>query len=154
MQVVAHFNLSTDLIMKNHGLDEGGYVQQVIDSECLRYMRPYVPMQIGTLAISAIVGTAIYGPGKIVQSTPYARYLYYGELYVDPKTGKGCFYDPRTGRKWSRPNTPKVPSGRQLNYSTAVNPQAGSHWFQRMVADHGDDIGRAAAAAAGGRFEH
>ena len=25
---------------------------------------------------------------------------------------------------------------------------------QRMVADHGDDIGRAAAVATGGRFEH
>jgi hypothetical protein len=152
MQVVAHFNLNTDLIMKNHGLTGGGRVQQVIDSECLRYMQPYIPMETGVLASAATIGTVI-GSGKITQNTPYARYLYYGELYVDPYTGKGCFYDPKTGRKWSRPKTQKVPSGRRLNYSTAVNPQAGSHWFQRMVKDHGDDIGRAAAAAGGGRFE-
>lgn len=149
--VVAHFNLDADLILRKRGLDPGGYVQQVIDSECIRYMDDYVPFQTGVLTRSARINTVI-GSGQIVQDTPYARYLYYGELYVDPKTGKGCFYDPKTGRKWSRPNTPKVPSGRPLKYSTANHTKAGSHWFQRMAADHAEDIGRAAAAAAGGRF--
>ena len=34
---------STNFILKNHGIQPGGPVQKVIDSETMRYMGPYMP---------------------------------------------------------------------------------------------------------------
>lgn len=140
VQVTAKLTLEgTEL--SDLGLDEKGRVQQFIDNECIRLMQPYTPNLNGVLIKSATLNTEI-GSGMIIQKTPYARYQYYGKLMVDPKTLKGSFYDPKTGRHWSRPNTPKMldPKGRNLNYSTFKNPMAGSHWFERMKKDHIDDI--------------
>lgn len=58
----------------------GGPIQQFIDSEVLRLMVPYTPMDTGAMIQSAIAGTVI-GSGKIEYNSPYARYLYYGEVY-------------------------------------------------------------------------
>ena len=153
MQVVAHINISPKDILTNHGLEEGGKVQMFIDNECIRLMDDYTPDLNGMLKRSVRINTVI-GTGRLITATPYARYQYYGMLMVDPITGKGSFYDPKTGRHWSRPNTPKVmdPNGRELSYNTTKSPRAGSHWFERMVADHKDDIGRGAAAVAGGKY--
>ena len=154
MNIVAHFNLNAETVMAAHGLNDGGRVQQFIDNECIRQMDPYTPFLNGVLIASVRVNSVI-GSGKLVQATPYARYQYYGHLMVDPITLKGSFYDPKTGRHWSRPGVSKImdPGGRLLRYNTSKNPKAGPHWFERMVAVHGDDIGRGAAKLAGGRFE-
>lgn len=66
--------------------------QQVIDSECLRYMSPYVPFDTGMLDKSALLHTVI-GSGEIIQKTPYAAYQYY-------ETAKSRSYDPRRGAYW------------------------------------------------------
>lgn len=65
------------------GLEEGGRVQQVVDSEFLKNVEPFVPLDEaglyenpGTLDNSGILDTVI-GSGEIVWDTPYARYLYY-----------------------------------------------------------------------------
>ena len=154
MTIVARLDVNVNDIMKNHGLDDGGEVQWYIDNECIRLMDPYTPFLNGALMASVRLNSVI-GSGKLVQATPYARYQYYGNPMVDPITLKGSFYDPKTGRHWSRPGVGKImdPGGRKLQHNTSKNPQAGPHWFERMVADHGDDIGRGAAKVAGGRFE-
>lgn len=154
MTIVARLDVNVNDIMKNHGLDDGGEAQRYIDNECIRLMDPYTPFLNGALMASVRLNSVI-GSGKLVQATPYARYQYYGNLMVDPITLKGSFYDPKTGRHWSRPGVGKImdPGGRKLQHNTSKNPQAGPHWFERMVADHGDDIGRGAAKVAGGRFE-
>lgn len=136
------FQLNVDDIIDKKGLGAYGDVQKAIDSECIRQVQPYIPMDTGTLA-GAFTKTKI-GSGEIIQSTPYARYLYYGELYVDPITMKGAFHDKETGRFWSRPNTQKIPSGRPLKYDTTKHPMAGPRWFDRMFADHKEDILQAA----------
>ena len=46
----------------------------------LRYCAPKVPFDTGYLIRSALQASAI-GEGLIVYATPYARYLYYGEIY-------------------------------------------------------------------------
>lgn len=66
--------------------------QEVIDSECLRYMSAYVPFDTGMLDKSALLHTVI-GSGEIVQKTPYARYQYY-----KTKTTRG--YSPLRGAYW------------------------------------------------------
>lgn len=66
----------SEKIIKKRGLESGGKVQQVIDSEVLRLMDPYVPLDTGTLRDNAIINSAI-GSGKIVYRGPYARKQYY-----------------------------------------------------------------------------
>lgn len=77
--------------LKKRDLDTGGKVQKFIDSECIRLMAPYTPMDIGTLINSASYQTAI-GSGKIVQQTPYAKRWYY-----EPANFEGA---PMRGNKW------------------------------------------------------
>ena len=45
----------------------------------------------------------------------------------------------------------KTPTGRPLTYSTERHPQAGKLWFERMKADHKEDILKGAMAIAMGR---
>ena len=60
-------------VIEKHGLAAGGKVQQIIDSECLRLMDPYVPLDTGALRDNGIINTKI-GSGSII---PYARKQYY-----------------------------------------------------------------------------
>lgn len=123
----------------------GGPIQQFIDSEVLRLMVPYTPMDTGAMIQSATAGTVI-GSGKIEYNSPYARYLYYGEVYGPniPKKENGIIVG-----YWSPPK--KQPTGRPLTYSTERHPLAGKLWFERMKADHKDDILKGAIAIAMGR---
>lgn len=78
--------------IKKHGLDEGGIVQQFIDSEVLRRCNPYVPRDNGALIDSGILNTDI-GSGMVVWDTPYARRWYYesAEFQGAPKRGNYWF---------------------------------------------------------------
>ena len=124
------------------GINPGGHVQKVIDAAVIRECFPYVPFDEGVLAGSANTATEI-GSGEVVYDTPYARYLYYGEVYGPniPITENGII----TGY-WSPPE--KFPTGKKLEYSTEKNPQAGSHWFDRAMEDHKDEILKEAQNAA------
>lgn len=118
------------------GLQEGGPVQKLVDSECMRYMAPYMPRrQAGELEHIMVMATVI-GSGQIDIPGPYAHYLYEGVLYVSPSTGSA----------WAKKNEIKVPTGKELTYAGA--PMRGKKWFERMKADHKDDILRAAQALA------
>lgn len=124
------------------GINPGGHVQKVIDAAVIRECFQYVPFDEGVLAGSANTATEI-GSGEVVYDTPYARYLYYGEVYGPniPITENGII----TGY-WSPKE--KFPTGEKLEYSTEKNPQAGSHWFERAMEDHKDDILKEAQNAA------
>jgi len=67
-------------------------IQKFVDSEVLRLMQPYTPMQSGMLIKSATLGTVI-GEGKIKQIAPYAAQQYY-------RTDTTRKYDPRRGAYW------------------------------------------------------
>lgn len=122
-------------ILDRHGLGPMGPVQKYIDAEVIRQCEPYVPFDNGTLSRSANLATDI-GSGLVVYDTPYARYQYYGEVYGPniPMVIGG----EETFR--SIPGQRKTPTGKKLQYNTEVHPQAGSFWFERMIADHKDDI--------------
>ena len=53
---------------------------------------------------------------------------------------------PSTGSAWAKKNEIKEPTGKELTYAGA--PMRGKKWFERMKADHKDDILRAAQALA------
>lgn len=130
------FNLQECL--ETLGLNEGGRVQQVVDSEVLRICEPYIPRDLsggaggGTLIQSGIENTVI-GSGEIVWKTPYAHYVYEGIVYVDPKLNAAGFM---TEKGWrSRSGVQKVPTERRLEYQGA--PTRGAHWVERAMQDGG-----------------
>lgn len=132
-------------ILARRGLLPGGRVQAVVDEAVLRYCAPKVPFDTGYLIRQALQ-TSIIGQGLIVYGTPYARYLYYGEVYgpnipIFEAGELAGFYSP--------PGQKKHPTGRALTYQGA--PERGAFWFERMKAEHREYIVREAAAAAGGR---
>ena len=134
--------ITPEKLKKKLGISPGGHVQKVVDAAVIRECFPYLPFDEGVLAGSANTATEI-GSGEVVYDTPYARYLYYGEVYGPniPITENGII----TGY-WSPPE--KFPTGEKLEYSTEKNPQAGSHWFERAMEDHKDEILKEAQNAA------
>lgn len=134
--------ITPDELKEKLGVNPGGHVQKTIDAAVIRECFPYVPFDEGMLAGSANTATKI-GSGEVVYDTPYARYQYYGEVYGPnfPVTENGeivGYYSPKE----------KYPTGRALQYNTDKNPQAGSHWFDRAMADHKDEILKEAQDAA------
>ena len=122
-------------ILRTHGLQEGGPVQKLVDSECMRYMSDYMPRrQAGELEHKMVAATTI-GSGEIDTPGPFAHYLYEGILYVSPTTGSA----------WAKKNEIKVPTGKELTYNGA--PMRGKKWFERMKADHKEDIIQSARKA-------
>lgn len=93
---------------------------------------PFVPMLTGSLAQRTRVdGNQIVYPG------PYARFLYYGKVMVDPSTGST--YAPKGGTK--------VVTDRNLVFNQTVHPQAQSHWFEASKAQNLDKWMRVAERA-------
>lgn len=108
------FKLATkEEIMQKRGLESGGVVQQIVDSEVMRYMDPYIPFLTGAMRNSMLTYT-VPGSGEVNVNTPYAH--------------------------------------RRL-LSARKTDLRGPNYFNRMKADHKDDILRAAAKAAGGGFK-
>ena len=131
--------------LEARGLKPGGKVQKFIDSEVIRLCDPKVPFRTGVLKHSPMIASVI-GQGLVIYATPYARYLYYGQVYGPniPRYEAG-----ELAGFWSPPGKKKHPTGRKLTYNGA--PERGAFWFERMKAERGDDIIRGAAALAGGR---
>lgn len=119
--------------------------QKFIDSECIRQMKPYTPFRTGMLERSATLGTVI-GSGRIVYTSPYARYQYYGVVYGPniPIYENGILVGFRSPKQKHKTN-------RMLTYSKARHPQAQRLWFENMKKKHGEAILRGAAAIAGGK---
>ena len=111
--------------------------QKFVDSEVIRLCGPYTPFESGTLQRSALIGTTI-GSGEVVWSSPYAKFLYYGKVMVSPTTGSS----------WARKGERKVLTDRPLHYNGA--PKRGKLWFERMKADHKEEILEGARKLAGG----
>ena len=123
-----------ETLLQKHGLQPGGPVQKLVDSECMRYMGDYLPRrQAGELEHLMVMATVI-GTGQIEIPGPYAHYLHEGILYASPSTGSA----------WAKKDEIKVPTDRELTYAGA--PMRGKKFFDRMKADHKDDILRSAQA--------
>lgn len=113
-------------ILTERDLEMGGAVQKYVDSEVVRLCEPYTPFRQGVLIGSAQLFTE-FGSGEVVYNTPYARYLYYGKLMV--------------GR------APKTLTDIDLTFAGA--PMRGAFWFDRMKADHKENILEGAKRIAG-----
>lgn len=82
---------------------------------------PYVPALTGSLDKR----TRIDG-GEIIYPGPYARYLYFGKLMVDPATGSS----------YAQKGSTKVLTDKNLVFNKAMHGQAQSHWFEASKAEN------------------
>jgi hypothetical protein len=105
--------------------------QKFVDSEVIRRMAPYTPMDKGGLYKSPIIGSKI-GSGEIHQNMPYAKYQYYGKVMVSV----------RTRSAWAKSGEKKVLTNVDLVYSKMRHPKAGKMWFEVMKTNDKDDIQR------------
>lgn len=82
---------------------------------------PYVPFLTGSLdQRTRVDGSQIIYPG------PYARYLYYGKLMVDPATGSS----------YATKGTTKVLTDKNLVFNKASHANAQAHWFEASKAEN------------------
>ena len=78
---------------------------------------------------SAYAATDLSGT-EVVYPGPYAHFQYIGLVRTT-----------EDGRVWANAGEEKpILTDRELVHSTDVNPLAGPYWFERMKADHLDDI--------------
>ena len=117
-------------IVTRIGVGKQGDVQMQATRIINQRITKYMPFRSGALATKL---KFIKSPTEIEVIGPYARVMYYGEVMVDPVTGAAGFKD-ADGQWKSRRGVAKVPSGREFNYDTTKNPQAGPFWDRRMMA--------------------
>ena len=117
-------------LIQELGLAPGGAVQNFFASELLRISAPYTPFDNGILAGTAFISS---DGTEIIYPVPYARYLWYGKIMVDPVTKKGAFFSPNYGF-WSRPNTQKELTDTDLKFRGA--PIRGPKWVERAYIDN------------------
>lgn len=123
----------TEEILKNHNLETAGEVQQALTNNLMLLADEYAPFSTGVLKNSARPTedyTGIYYEG------PYARYHWYGKIYVDPKTKAACFMTEKGPR--SRAGIKKIPTERNMVYKNGA--LRGPKWVERAFIDHKDEI--------------
>ena len=82
---------------------------------------PYVPFLTGSLdQRTRVDGSQVIYPG------PYARYLYYGKLMVDPATGSS----------YATKGATKVLTDKNLVFNKASHANAQAHWFEASKAEN------------------
>lgn len=117
---------SAEQIEKDVGIDITGEKTRQFRDLADKYMDAYIPMQSGTLKNSKR-----YPANNIIEYlSPYAHYMYMGELYLAPN-----------GSSWAKKGEKKVATGKKLNY--AQSPKRGANWDKRMYADRKKDLVRA-----------
>lgn len=108
--------------------------EHVLAEQIEKDTQPFVPSSgaaAGLMNRTRVIGNSIVYLG------PYARYLYFGKLMVDPETGSS----------WVRKGEHKVVTDRNLVFRTDVNPQAQAHWFEESKAQNLDKWVRVADKA-------
>lgn len=100
--------------------------EHVLAEQMEKDTQPFAPTQR-----TRVVGNAIIYPG------PYARFLYYGKVMVDPNTGST--YAPKGGTK--------VVTDRNLVFNHTAHPQVQAHWCEASKAQNLDKWLRVAEKA-------
>lgn len=95
--------------------------EHIVAVQARKDTSPYVPFLTGSLDQRTMVdGNAIIYPG------PYARFLYYGKVMVDPETGS----------TYAKKGMTKVLTDKNLEFNKAGHNQAQSYWFEASKAEN------------------
>lgn len=125
-------------LIRRKGLAQDGRVQMFHTQNCLRRIKRYMPFLSGVTYKITTVQTDIRKP-EIVTDVPYAKYLYYGKVMVNIKTGKGPMLIPGVGLRYKK-GTILTHTDRDLEYTKTKNPNAGPFWDRSLVAHEGRAI--------------
>jgi hypothetical protein len=129
---------SANKLIRKKGLAQDGKVQMFHTQNCLRRIKRYMPFLSGATYKITVAQTNIRKP-EIVTNVPYGKYLFYGKVMVNSKTGKGPALIPGVGYRFPKGST-LMPTDRELEYTKAKNPLAGPHWDRTLVAYEGKAI--------------
>lgn len=121
-------------LIRRKGLAVDGAVQMFHTQNVLRRIKKFMPHRTGATYKLTVIQTDIRKP-EIVTDTPYAHYLFKGEVYGPniPRRENGVIVG-----WWSPPV--KHPTGRKLKYDTTKNPKAGPRWDKALVNAEGDAL--------------
>lgn len=113
--------------------------ENTVAKKVLEDTRPFVPALTGAFDASSYVdGNTVVYPG------PYARFLYYGKVMVDPETGS----------PFASAGTTKVVTDRDLVFNATIHAEAQAFWFRASKAlnlDSWKQTARRSIAHGGGR---
>ena len=112
--------------------------ESIVGQQVIKDTAPFVPALTGSLTIR----TRLDG-NKSIYPGPYARFLYYGKVMVDPQTGST--YAPKGGTK--------VTTDRNLVFRQDHHGMATDHWFEASKAENESKWLRVARKAAGHEFK-
>lgn len=129
LKFTVHSNLSGIGPMLRNASDKA---QTAVVIQAQKDTSPYVPALTGSLDQKTRVDE-----NQIIYPGPYARYLYYGKLMVDPTTGSS--YAPK--------GATKVLTDKNLIFNKAMHSQAQDHWFEASKAENMDKWLRVAGKA-------
>lgn len=100
---------------------ESSKAEHIVAIQVQKDTSPFVPFLTGSLdQRTRADGSQVIYPG------PYARYLYYGKLMVDPETGSS----------YARKGTTKVLTDKNLVFNKASHANAQSHWFEASKSEN------------------
>lgn len=116
---------STNKIIKDHELDENGRVTEFFRNTIDRFCDPYVPWSGNSSGMKAL--KTYPNSHSIKYVSPYAHYMYKGELMVAP-----------SGSSWARKGEKKHYTGKSLKFQGA--PKRGPEWDKRMMNDRRKDV--------------
>lgn len=95
--------------------------EHIVAVQAAKDTSPYVPFLTGSLdQRTRVDGNEIIYPG------PYARFLYYGKVMVDPETGS----------TYAKKGATKVLTDKNLEFNKAGHNQAQSYWFEASKAEN------------------
>lgn len=100
-----------------------GKAEHIVAIQVQKDTSPYVPFLTGSLDQR----TRVDG-GNVIYPGPYARYLYYRKLMVDPATGSS----------YAQKGSTKVLTDKDLVFNKAMHSQAQAHWFEASKAENLD----------------
>ena len=126
---------SAQKIVHSKGLSKDGAVQMFHTQNVLRRIKRYMPFLTGMTYKVTVTQTNIRKP-EIVTDVPYGKYLYYGKVMVNEKTGNGPALIPGVGYRYKKGTTLRATS-RDLSYTHTKNPAAGPFWDRTLVAHEG-----------------
>lgn len=95
--------------------------EHIVAVQAAKDTSPYVPFLTGSLdERTRVSGNTIIYPG------PYARYLYYGKVMVDPETGS----------TYAKKGATKMLTDKNLVFTKYFHNHAQSHWFEVSKAQN------------------
>lgn len=120
-------------IIKDHGLDKDGRVVRRLRDTSDRLMMPFIPGGAG----GQLAKLKTYPSNhEIKYTSPYAKYQYYGKMYISPKLGvSGILL--KSDRWWSPKGEKKTPTSKKLkNHTSGTGPK----WDKLMLQRREDDL--------------